>query len=169
MALLAAPLSVITVRDADGRRRGFTASSVTSVSLHPPLLLVGLSNDSSCRRALDLAAEFAINVLVDGHQEVARSFSTRDVDRFAGHPFDNWPDSDLPYLAGAAVAIRCAIADRIPVGDHQLVIGSPVAHLTDADAGRPLLWYQRGYCTAEPARPTAAEQTVAAGCSRGRV
>ncbi|MFJ6623652.1 flavin reductase family protein [Kitasatospora sp. NPDC091335] len=37
MALFAAPVSVVTGRDATGRRWGFTASSVSSVSLDPPL------------------------------------------------------------------------------------------------------------------------------------
>ncbi|MDH6124632.1 flavin reductase family protein [Kitasatospora sp. GP82] len=149
MSLLAAPLTIVTTRDATGRRWGFTASSVTSVSLDPPLVLVGLSNNSSCREAITESSEFVINVLGEQHRDVASAFASRGVDRFAGHDFGTWPDSCLPYLIGANAVFRCTTVDRIPVGDHQLLIGELSGLLTDGPT-KPLLWYQREFCSAEP-------------------
>lgn len=146
MALLAAPLTIVTTLDARGRRQGFTASSVTSVSLEPPLLLVGLSNTSSCRPALTEADGFVVNVLGEQHTEVAGRFAARGVDRFAEHDFGTWPGCGLPYLAGANAVLRCTTVDRIPVGDHQLLIGELTGLLTPGSAA-PLLWYGREFCS----------------------
>lgn len=152
MALLAAPLAIVTTRDAEGRRWGFTASSVTSVSLDPPLLLVGLSHTSSCYGAFTDSPEFAVNVLGERHRDLARRFSTPGVDRFAGQDFASFGGQGPPYLPDAHVALRCAVADRIRTGDHDLLIGAPTGVHARA-ARRPLLWYRRGFRTPEHGFP----------------
>ncbi|MGW2846848.1 flavin reductase family protein [Streptomyces sp. NPDC001274] len=149
MAHLAAPLTVVTTRDADGRRWGFTASAVTSVSMDPPLLLVGLGNGSSCREALSSSPEFVVNVLGEQHTEVAGRFARHGVDRFAQGGFTTWPGSGLPCLADAAAVFRCTAVDRIPMGDHQLLIGE-LTGLRIPKETSPLLWYRRGFRAAVP-------------------
>lgn len=149
MAHLAAPLTVVTTRDATGRRWGFTASAVTSVSMDPPLVLVGLGNDSSCREALSSSPEFVINVLGEHHTEVAGRFARRGEDRFAEGGFDAWPKSALPYLVDATAVFHCTTVDRIPMGDHQLLIGELTGLRTHGEA-KPLLWYRRGFRSAGP-------------------
>jgi flavin reductase ActVB len=147
MALLAAPLTVVTTVDTDGAWRGFTASAVMPVSQHPPIVLVGVSCTSSCYEAVTLAGEFVINVLGDRHQQVARTFATHGIDRFAGADFGAWPDSDLPCLTDANVALRCANREVVPVGDHVLLLGTLVGvriRETGA-AGRALVWYRRAF------------------------
>lgn len=147
MSLLAAPLTVVTTRDAQGQPWGFTASAVTSVSLEPPLVLVGISHTSSCHGALTRVPEFVINVLGDEHRELAGRFATSGVDRFAGAPLEEWPDSPgLPHVPDA-LALRCALADRITLGDHDLLVGR-VLEVRMAGSGRPLLWYHRAFRTA---------------------
>ncbi|MFD5751114.1 flavin reductase family protein [Streptomyces sp. NPDC127033] len=146
MSRLPAALTVVTTVDADGRRWGFTASSVVSVSLDPPLLLVGLSRSSSCHQALVAAPEFVVNVLADHHRALARTFAAHGVDRFAGEDFTVWPGTGLPYLPDAHTAYRCLRHDVVAAGDHDLLLGA----LTGADGGRPgapLLWYRRDFHT----------------------
>ncbi|MFD3537939.1 flavin reductase family protein [Streptomyces sp. NPDC058662] len=147
MSLLAAPLTVVTTVDGRGTRKGFTASAVTSVSLDPPLILVGLSNDSSCRAALTEAEGFVVNLLGVQHTAVARQFASRNTDRFAGLDFDGWPGSGLPYLADASAVLHCRTADLLPVGDHQLLIGEVTGVRVHGDAG-PLLWHRRAFHSA---------------------
>ncbi|MFZ3497461.1 flavin reductase family protein [Streptomyces sp. 5.8] len=149
MAHLTAPLTVVTTRDAAGRRWGFTASAVTSVSMDPPLVLVGLGNESSCREALSTSPEFVINVLGEHHTEIAHRFARRDVDRFAQGGFEDLPESGLPYLTDATAVFRCTAVDRIPAGDHQLLIGRLTGLRTHGEA-KPLLWYRRGFRAAGP-------------------
>ncbi|MFE6848420.1 flavin reductase family protein [Streptomyces sp. NPDC057686] len=148
MSLLAAPLTVVTTRDENGRPWGFTASAVTSVSLEPPLVLVGIARTSSCHEALTQVPEFVINVLGDEHRDLAGRFAARGVDRFAGTPLAEWPDSPglLPHVPDA-LALRCALADRITLGDHDLLVGR-VLEVRMGGSGRPLLWYRRAFRTA---------------------
>ncbi|MBX9396487.1 flavin reductase family protein [Streptomyces sp. TRM72054] len=147
MSFLAAPLTIVTARDAEGRAWGFTASSVTSVSLEPPLVLVGVSHTSSCFGALSEATEFSINILGSDHRELARTFATRGVDRFSGVRLADWPDSTVPYLADVAVALRCVVTSRVPVGDHTLLIGELSGMHRQGPASAPLVWYRRDFRT----------------------
>ncbi|PAZ17601.1 NADH:riboflavin 5'-phosphate oxidoreductase [Streptomyces sp. SA15] len=145
MSLLAAPLTIVTARDTEGRPWGFTASSVTSVSLEPPLVLVGMSHTSSCFPALSEAAEFTINVLGSDHRDLARTFATSGVDRFSGVSLADWLDSTVPYLADVAVAFRCTATSRIPVGDHTLLIGELTGMRGHGATASPLVWYRRDF------------------------
>ncbi|MEU0677527.1 flavin reductase family protein [Streptomyces sp. NPDC006172] len=150
MAQLTAPVSVITALDPDGRWRGFTASSVSSVSLDPPLVLAGVALTSSCHATLTTSAEFVVNVLGARHQDVARRFAARDVDRFAGGEFAPWEGSGTPYLPDAALLMRCRTARIVRAGDHDLVLATPVEFRHGTTDSAPLLWYRRGFHTARP-------------------
>ncbi|MBO4270662.1 flavin reductase family protein [Microbispora triticiradicis] len=149
MAELVAPLTIVTTVDENGRRWGFTASSVTSGSLEPPLLLVGVDRRSSCHEAITSCREFVVNVLGEQHRDLARTFATHGVDRFAGGELGFWPDSELPCLLDAKAAFRCVSSGTLAVGDHDLLVGSMVATRLNV-GGTPLLWYQRDF--ALPAR-----------------
>ncbi|GGO59770.1 flavin reductase family protein [Streptomyces lasiicapitis] len=156
MALLAAPVSVVTALDEGGRRWGFTASSVTSVSLDPPLLMVGIALTSSCHRAMTGAGEFVINLLGAHHRPIAQRFATRGVDRFAPGDFAAWEDTTaLPHLPDAKVLLRCTTRDVIRAGDHDLLLATPHQIRIRDHATPPLLWYQRGFHTPAPAQPAA--------------
>jgi flavin reductase ActVB len=148
MTLLAAPVTIVTTLDANGRRWGFTASSVTSGSLDPPLVLVGVARTSSCHRALVSAPEFVVNVVGDQHRELVTRFATHGVDRFAGGDFTEWPGSDLPCLPDATVSYRCLSHSVMPVGDHDLLVGALTGVRLGAP-GRALLWYRRRFHSPE--------------------
>jgi flavin reductase ActVB len=152
MALLAAPVSVVTALDPDGRRRGFTASSVVSVSLDPPLIMAGVALTSSCHATLTTAPEFVVNVLGEQHRHLARRFAAQDVDRFAGGGFAPWEGSGTPCLTDAALLVRCRTARIVRAGDHDLVLGTPVEFRHGPEATAPLLWYRRGFHTAREHR-----------------
>ncbi|MEQ4304214.1 flavin reductase family protein [Plantactinospora sp. B6F1] len=144
MSYLAAPVAVVTTRDHEGRWWGFTASSVMSVSLTPPLVLVGVAHESSCLDVLAEAPWFVVNLLGEQHQHVARRFATRGIDRFAEQDFLVCADTMVPLLADAHAAFRCRRVDRILAGDHDLLLGEPVEVRTQASA-QPLLWYRREF------------------------
>lgn len=144
MSYLAAPLAVVTTRDTEGRWWGFTASSVMSVSLTPPLVLVGIAHESSCLPILAEAPCFVVNLLGEQHQHIARRFATRGIDRFADQDFLVWSETGVPLLADAHAAFRCRRVDRILAGDHDLLLGEPVEVRTRASA-KPLLWYRREF------------------------
>ncbi|QDI68466.1 NADH:riboflavin 5'-phosphate oxidoreductase [Streptomyces calvus] len=150
MAELASPVTVVTAPDGRGGRRGCTASSVTSVSLDPPLLQVSVAHTSSSHRALVTSREFIVHVLADRHRWLADRFARRDIDRFAGSGFTTWPGTDLPWFPDATAAFRCLTRQAIPVGDHTLLIGALAAVRTGPTDGTPtdaLLWHRRAFHT----------------------
>lgn len=152
MALLASPVCVVTGLDGTRGRWGFTASSVSSVSLDPPLVMVGIALSSSCHAAMSAAGEFAVNFLGERHTPVARRFATHGVDRFAAFDFDAWEDGvGLPYLPDAKVLLRCRAVDVIRAGDHDLLLGTPIQIRTRDVKAPPLLWYRRAFHTSVPA------------------
>lgn len=146
LALLAAPLTVVTTHDAEGRPRGFTASSVTSVSLDPPLVLVGIARTSSCFAAFAAAPEFVINVLAAQHRGLARRFAARQADRFAGGDFASADGDGPPRLTDAHAALRCTVTERVAAGDHDLLLGTPTEVYTTGST-RPLVWHRRQFHT----------------------
>ncbi|GAA1989734.1 flavin reductase family protein [Kitasatospora viridis] len=144
MSHLAGALTVVTTRDALGRRWGFTATSALSVSQSPPLVLVGVGNTSSCLEAMLGSESFTVNVLGERQREVAESFARKGVDRFAGHEFVPWSADGPPRLVDAHAAYRCRTAGSIPVGDHHLLIGE-VTGFAAQPADGPLLWHRRDF------------------------
>ncbi|MEU6161621.1 flavin reductase family protein [Streptomyces sp. NPDC047130] len=146
MALLAAPVTIVTALGPDGRPTGFTASSVTSVSLTPPLILLGVTRDSRSHRPLLEAGAFTVNVLARHHDRLARRFAEPHADRFAGGEFRAWPGGGAPYLPDAPLALRCTLAEVLPAGDHDLLLATPVESLT-CGSSQALVWYQRAFHT----------------------
>ena len=65
-------VTIVTMRDQDGVKRGFTANSFTSVSLHPPLILVCVGNLAGSHDALCRAERFGVNILGDWQREASR-------------------------------------------------------------------------------------------------
>ncbi|MGW3815391.1 flavin reductase family protein [Streptomyces sp. NPDC005046] len=152
MSHLPTALSIVTTIDDHERRWGFTAGSVVSVSLDPPLLLVGVDDRSSCLDALTGSREFAVNVLGERHRDLAALFARHGADRFddtGAHAFGPWPGSQdgPPLLAGTNAAYRCTTVNSVPAGDHHLVIGRLTGFVTRKHAEPPLVWYRRAFVT----------------------
>ncbi len=59
----ASGITVITIRDRDGRDHGMTVSAFASLSLDPPLVLVSVGNDATMAPAMRDADSFAVNIL----------------------------------------------------------------------------------------------------------
>jgi len=148
MATLAAPVSVVTCFDVDGTPRGLTASTVTPLSMDPPLLLVCVSRAASVHSALVDAPWFRVNVLGPGNEAIAQQFAGPSADRFAG--LDH--DADLaPGLSAASMVLTCRQHDVLDGGDHSILVGLITAvDLRDPGTGGGLLWHQRGFAHARP-------------------
>lgn len=118
-----AGVSVVTTSDLDGRPFGLTATSVCSVSLEPPLLLVCVADDSTTLPALRLSKRFVVNFLAGGRVGLARRYASDLEDKFAGV---RW----LPSAEGVRILsddsvsyAECRTVDERRAGDHLIVIG----------------------------------------------
>jgi flavin reductase ActVB len=117
MARVPAPVVVATTTGA-----GFTASSFTSLSLTPPLVLVCLHRSASTHDAFTTADHFMINLLSADQVEVALRFAARGTDRFSGN--DMRPcELGLPGLPNAAARLGCTRHAVLEGGDHSILIG----------------------------------------------
>ncbi|WP_420404744.1 flavin reductase family protein [Nisaea sp.] len=139
----ASGVTVVTTAN-DAGYAGFTASSFSSVSLDPPLVLVCLGRDAACHDAFVGGTGFAVNILAASQAEISVRFSSDVGDRFEGVPHETWV-TGAPVLDGVLAAIDCRLHAVHEGGDHSILVGrverlGPVA----ADA-EPLLYYRGAY------------------------
>ncbi|MET7420835.1 flavin reductase family protein [Dactylosporangium sp. NPDC005555] len=141
----AAGVVVITAPGPSGPA-GFTATSFTSVSLHPPLVSFCLDRRSSSWPTIEAAGHVGVHILTDAQEHLARQFATSGIDRFATPTRWHTGAHDVPVLDGALAVLVCRVADRVHAGDHAIVLAEPVvgAH----QEGLPLLYHMGRYLKA---------------------
>jgi flavin reductase (DIM6/NTAB) family NADH-FMN oxidoreductase RutF len=137
---------VLTVTAPDGRPLGMTANSLSSVSLHPPLISVCVDREAEMHDAILQASDFVVNVLASQQETLARRFADKHEDRFEGIGYHLSPEG-LILLGGALAHIECHRQAEYPCGDHTIVIGQVTGGTTNK--GRPLLYYRGGYTAIE--------------------
>lgn len=146
MRALAGAVSVITTGVGEART-GFTATSVTSLSVTPPTLLVCLNRDSSSRPSLETHRSFCVNILAHDQLHVADRFAGRGgakgVARYEGAHWQAQPTGSLG-LSGALAVIDCELEEAIERHTHSILIGRVTAVTLRADA-EPLLYWHGAY------------------------
>ncbi|MCC3770841.1 flavin reductase family protein [Streptomyces sp. UNOC14_S4] len=135
-------VTVVTTTDARGRSHGFTASSFSSVSLDPPLVLVCLDNSANCFDAFDTSDGFVVHLLARGQEELAGRFASKGTDKFTGLETER-SARGLPLLPGALARLECRTERRIPGGDHLILLGE--VSFAEEHEGEPLVYYRRGF------------------------
>jgi len=144
MGRFATGVTVVTARRADGQPTGMTASSVASVSLEPPLLLVAVDRQNDMHDALLAAADFAINILAADQEALARRFAAVEANRFDGVGYREGRRG-VPLIDGALAHIECAKQAAVPSGDHTVFFGLVTGG--EVSERRPLLYYRGGYAS----------------------
>jgi flavin reductase (DIM6/NTAB) family NADH-FMN oxidoreductase RutF len=143
-------VTVITTHDAEGRPRGMTANSFTSVSLDPPLLLVCVGKGASSYPAFDAADCFAVNLLHEGQKELSNAFASKRADKFAGVPYDR-VHTGAPVLGECLTWFDCTVHQRVEAGDHVVLIGRVRAFGTSPSA--PLAFCRGRYAAVKDPLP----------------
>lgn len=125
MRHLTGGVSVITA----GRGRditGMTVTSVTSLSVDPPTLIVSINRDASSFPLIRRHGAFGVNILAADQLDVAERFAgkggLKGADRFAGA---QWvmAVSGVPLLVGALSAVDCEVEEIVERHSHGIVIG----------------------------------------------
>ena len=141
--------SVVVVTTMTGAPAGFTATSFTSVSLDPPLVSFNVNRSSSTWPALRRARFIAAHLLGHGQEELARTFATTGVDRFAAPTRWRPGPYGAPLLADTPAWLVCRIVARIPAGDHVLVVARALAGETTDGPRSPLIYHVGRYLTVD--------------------
>jgi flavin reductase (DIM6/NTAB) family NADH-FMN oxidoreductase RutF len=125
------------------RSGGMTANAVCSLSLDPLLALVCFEHSARTLPLVRDAGRFAINVLRDGSEDVARVFASKVPEDEKLRDVAHRVEAGMPILDAALAWVVCDVRDLIPAGDHEIAIGAVVA--MGLENGDPLLWYRGAY------------------------
>ena len=125
MRHLTGGVSVITA----GRGRdvtGMTVTSVTSLSVDPPTLLVSINRDASSFPLIKRHGAFGVNILNADQLDIAERFAgkggLKGAERFAGAQWVTAATGVL-LLVGALSALDCDVEEIIERHSHGIVIG----------------------------------------------
>jgi flavin reductase (DIM6/NTAB) family NADH-FMN oxidoreductase RutF len=145
MRRFASSVCVVTTADAGGLH-GITVTSLASVSVDPPTLLVCIRHDSPCAAAIRESETFCVNLLSDGAKGTAHLFSgatgARRQVRFArvewrqGH-------TGCPILPGSVIAFECRVERTMRVATHNIFFAGVIG--VHNGCGSPLLYADRAY------------------------
>ncbi|MDQ0503354.1 flavin reductase family protein [Xanthobacter agilis] len=146
MRKLAGAVSVLTV-GAGESRTGLTATSVSSLSVEPPTLLICVNRSSSSMAALTAHRSFAINVLRPHHQPLADQFAgkggLKGPERYQGAEWTRL-ETGTPVLADALAAFDCELEEIIERHSHAIVVGRVLASRV-TETAEPLLYWAGAY------------------------
>ena len=132
----------------DGQHHALTASSFTSVSLDPFLVLFCPEKLARLHDAVLASGTFAVSVLAQGQEAVSRRFAVR------GRPLDGQfdgiahtvgPCTGAVLIDGSLATLECRTTSTTDAGDHTVVIGEVLGLGVPHPTGAPLLYYEGRY------------------------
>lgn len=141
MRQLAATVTLVTTCE-DGQPHGMTATAVSSLSADPPSVLVCINRAAAMHGPTERSRHFCLNLLAADQGELCDAFGARrGLARFEVGEWERGPHG-LPWLAGAAATIFCAVDEALSYGTHTIFIGR-IEEVRVAGAAEPLV-YQGG-------------------------
>jgi flavin reductase (DIM6/NTAB) family NADH-FMN oxidoreductase RutF len=151
-ALSAWPGAVTLLTVTDGRDDiGTTVSAFCPVSADPPLVLASLIAGAYPAEVLSRLSLFSVTVLAAGQRMLAGRFAA------AGRPgarllldgvaHRRGDQSGALIPDGGLAAFECEVTERVPAGDHLLLIARVLAVPYVAETGDPLIRFRGGYLT----------------------
>lgn len=150
LAQVAASVAIVTTAH-DESPVGCTVSSLVSVSLDPPLILVCLDKRKYLPEAISRCGAFAVNVLSDEQEPLASRFGGRSPatgsnsqpdGRFGGLRW-RWT-AGTPVLPDCVARLCCQLWARYDGGDHHIVVGE-VTYARSWTDRSPLLRFNRSW------------------------
>jgi flavin reductase (DIM6/NTAB) family NADH-FMN oxidoreductase RutF len=144
--LFASGVTVVTTVH-EGQLRGVTVSAFASVSLHPPLVLICLANESESREWIAGSGVFAVNVLSDEQEFLSERFAARAPivnTRFEGVPYHT-AMTGSPILADSLAWYDCRVEAAHDGGDHTIFVGRVAAIGFGPEGKQPLLYFANRY------------------------
>jgi flavin reductase (DIM6/NTAB) family NADH-FMN oxidoreductase RutF len=145
MRQLTGGVSVITA----GRGRdisGMTVTSVSSLSVDPPALIVSINREASSWPLVKRYGFFGVSILTSDQIDIAERFTgkggLKGAARFAGADWTTRA-SGVPLLVGALAAIDCEVEDIVERHSHAIVIGRVLDVAVSARTAALAYWQGR--------------------------
>jgi len=137
-------VAIVTCNGPEGPA-GMTTNAVTSLSLHPLLLLVCFDNGSRTLAAVRASGRFAVNVLAAGQEDLAHVFASKRLAREKFEAVTHRVEAGVPVLDGALAWVACDLRELLEGGDHTIGIGAVTA--VGMGRGEPLVFFRGAYTT----------------------
>lgn len=147
---LAGGVALVTTRGPAGEPCGLTATSLCSVSLEPPLVLVSIDQGANTHLGIEASGAYAVNLLAREQQELADRFAREDPEKFRGLEVAGRMTGS-PVLEAALAHLDCTVVGEVPAGDHTLFVGRVEAADVRAEGGEPLVHHLGRYGTLDGA------------------
>ena len=128
---------------------GLTATSVSSVSADPPMLMFSVSSLSSTGPALLKAQTVVVHFLGEQQVELAKTFATSGIDRFADETSWARLTTGEPYLLSVPTWMRGKVVNQMDAGGSTIVVVEILEVRLPAEEGdashgkRPLVYHNR--------------------------
>jgi flavin reductase (DIM6/NTAB) family NADH-FMN oxidoreductase RutF len=146
-------VTVVTVELAPGQVHGMTANSFTSVSLHPPLVLVCVDHRARLLSLLKEKRHFGVSVLKQGQEAWSEYFAKGVLNAEAEERLGvryRWIRQGVPVVDGTLAQLACTIVASHLSGDHTIFVAEVDA--AEAHTGEPLLFFRGAYHQVSPQR-----------------
>jgi flavin reductase (DIM6/NTAB) family NADH-FMN oxidoreductase RutF len=145
MSTFCTGVTIITAVDREGRPHGLTCTSLASVTLSPPTLMVCLNVESGTLGAVRESGRFAVNLLHENGRRAAEVFSSPVPDRFERIPWQRGAAGQLWLVEDAFAVAECQVTEAVAVSDHVAVFGEVVA--VAQTVAQPLLYGMRRFAS----------------------
>lgn len=120
-------VTIVTALEPSGSPTGMTCSSLCSVTIEPPTLLVCLRAEGRTSTAIARQGRFAVNMLHDGARSTAELFASALPGRFDHVRWEYEPGWCGPQLTEYAHSVaHCRLAGIQPIGTHLVMFGEVV-------------------------------------------
>jgi flavin reductase (DIM6/NTAB) family NADH-FMN oxidoreductase RutF len=115
-------VSIMSNKDNADNPNAITVSSVTSISMDPPSLLICINKSSRIHNSIELGTKFCINLLNNEQEDISNICSDEDMydQRFKD---ENWNLDGIPFLKNAQANIFCKVDKLTSYHTHTIVIG----------------------------------------------
>ena len=115
-------VSIMSNKDNADNPNAITVSSVTSISMNPPSLLICINKSSRIHDSIELESKFCINLLNNKQEDLSNVCSDEDMydQRFKD---ENWNLDGIPFLKNAQANIFCKVDKLTSYHTHTIVIG----------------------------------------------
>lgn len=156
MRQTAQTVAIITIGDDRGPAfwGGMTVSSMTSVSMTPPMVLVCVNQEANLWPRLAVGGNIGVNILAAHQSELADLFARSLPPEQRFDPALWMVDGDgVPFLTDALGVVFGRIEQMISAGTHSIILCAVMGVQADPTQ-KPLIYHDRSYKTIEYPQPT---------------
>jgi flavin reductase (DIM6/NTAB) family NADH-FMN oxidoreductase RutF len=144
-------VTVITVECSPGVVHGMTASSFTSVSLDPLLILVCVDQAALSLSYLRMQRRFGVSILKAEQRELSEHFARGEqgpeADARLGIRYQ-WSPTGIPLLENSLARLGCNVLAEHPGGDHTIFVAD--VESMEYSEGEPLIHHRGRYRKLQP-------------------